>query len=243
MSVPFVRKTGLHSRSLPASEEIGEEEKSAAGDDPPALATTHLPGPPSVRASHAYRRNFHPRPTPLCDPPRPIQPSPHSTSRWLLVRRTLCRLNPLLRLHRLSQLGWRSRPRPSGQVRCTHSASPASRRRLEYLRRRPQRTERQRKSLLRPQARRSCFYAALHAGSPRLHPASRRYSADEHVRETLPRVARPVPMEIPPDRPRRDGLLSQVVHLPHLRTFQLEPRDAHASRASQSLQAHAPAPS
>jgi hypothetical protein len=69
-------------------------------------------------------------------------------------------------------------------------------------------------------------HATVDAGSARLHFAPGRNSADEYLRETLPRAPRTVPLEVSPDRARGDGLLPEVVPVQSPRTLLLEPRHA-----------------
>ena len=96
-----------------------------------------------------------------------------------------------------------------------------------------------RKSILRFETRGSLPRCAVHARSARQHHAPRRYSAHEHLQQTLPRVARSISLAISADDSGGNDSAAAMVAVSHLQDVVLEPGDAHSARDHQSFQADA----
>src|SRR4051794_36522918 len=121
-------------------------------------------------------------------------------------------------------------------MRGPHSPPAVARWRLEYLRGRPERGEREREGVLRAEARRRPADRPVDARGPCLYLAVGRYSPHEYLRQIVSGVARPVPLALPADDAGGDRLFPEVALLQHARDVLVEPRDADAAGDPESLQ-------
>src|SRR6266446_3751085 len=101
-------------------------------------------------------------------------------------------------------------------LRPSHFETTATRWRLEYLFRRPERDQRFGQRLFRAEAGWLFAGFAVHAQSAREHSASRRHPADEYVQQALSRAARPISVEISADHSSGNDFAAELGAIPHL---------------------------
>ena len=118
--------------------------------------------------------------------------------RRLLVRRADRRHHSRIGLHSAAALAaparWRtlesSQPRAHRQSRARHSRPAAFRWRLQYLVRRPRRSQRHHQSLLRPETGRHARRFRPDAPGPRAHPGPGRSAGRQQLRQDQPQPFR-----------------------------------------------------
>src|SRR5213080_4690903 len=102
----------------------------------------------------------------------------------------------MLRLHPLHALVRRSGCPIAAALRPSHFETATAGWRLEYFSRRSERDQRVGQGLFCTETRELFCGRAVYAVGAGDHYAPRRYPADEHVQQTLPRAAGPVSVEI-----------------------------------------------
>src|SRR5206468_3804198 len=125
------------------------------------------------------------------------------------------------------------------EMRGAYSSSAVAGWRLEYLRRRAGRDQRDGEGVLRAQARGARAHAALYARGAGGGAEAGRHPADEYLQQALPRAARTISLGASAHGAAGDDPVSAVAIFQYPRALVMDARDADAAGDYQSLPAHA----